>query len=720
MVSAPQVLLRGGGGGVSRSCELTAGIVFFFCLDIFSIKPDDEPPPHPVPAALPSSLDLMAPPTGSPTPPSVPHPEALCVTTDGNGNPQIVTSSMILQGQSNGASAKDLALIPPPSDFMDRPRPQVHLDRARDLGPSSRMSSNKPRGNIDLEQLRQRATARRPSGGFSTTQESPDMPQPEGYPGLSPLDITSSPQMSPHPDDASPQVSPPPEAAGPQMSPPPDTAGPQVSPLPDAAGPQVSPLPDAAGPHMSPPHDAVGPHLSSPHDAVGPHMSPPHDAVGPHLSPLPNAVGPHMSPPHYAVGPQMSPPHDAVGPHLSPCPDVAEPRSPPAVAPRPKKLPPNIILNSHKASDGHSGHHVASRSDRVMDPVHFEALRKLGLLKGDEVEPGPNLSPRMSPKARSSWAAPPSPRSPATPHRQHFTPSNTYVHSLPPVSVPVPLLSPAAVPPSVQLPDFLPVPDAFCDSLGPQASDNEPSAAVGVSEADVHAQEKTPPPSPLKLTPPRIVGVKSATLERSGLGLSSSFNIEGSGEDGDLNPRQLRNNRPRPASLGSGKEFSSTQREAVARQEPEYRRSVQAPRRSLPAPTYQHSRDSSKLPRSQGISVLICPRSENEEDRRQALRRLGLLRDWRSGTDASSSTRLPAESLSYSWRRHRSPLGKQLYCIFMLEPWPEYCHSHFLRPLVTDIVHCFYFSFVWQELFGYSWLSHCVCGVACKLNAERQ
>ena len=264
-----------------------------------------------------------------------------------------------------------------------------------------------------------------------------------------------------------------------------------------------------------------------------------------------------------------------------------------------------------------------------MDPVHFEALRKLGLLKGDEVEPGPNLSPRMSPKARSSWAAPPSPRSPATPHRQHFTPSNTYVHSLPPVSVPVPLLSPAAVPPSVQLPDFLPVPDAFCDSLGPQASDNEPSAAVGVSEADVHAQEKTPPVTPLKLTPPRIVGVKSATLERSGLGLSSSFNIEGSGEDGDLNPRQLRNNRPRPASLGSGKEFSSTQREAVARQEPEYRRSVQAPRRSLPAPTYQHSRDSSKLPRSQGISVLICPRSENEEDRRQALRRLGLLRDWR-------------------------------------------------------------------------------------------
>ncbi|XP_034447838.1 specifically androgen-regulated gene protein isoform X1 [Hippoglossus hippoglossus] len=558
--------------------------------DISSIRhfPDHEPPSHPVSAALPSSLNLMTPPTGSQIPPSDPQPEALCVTTDGNGNPKIVTSSELLQGQSNGASAKDLVLIPPPSDFMDRPRPHVH-PLSRDLAPSARTSSNKPRGNIDLEQLRQRATAKRTSGSFSMTQESPDMPQPEGYPGLSPPDVTSSPQMSPHPD---------------------------------AAGPQMSPPPDAAGPHMSSPPDAAGPHMSSPPNPAGPHMIPPPDPAGPHMIPPPDAAGAHMSSPPDAAGPHMSPPHDAVGPHLSPLPDAVEPRSPPAVAPKPKKLPPNIILKSHKASasDGNSGHYVASSSDRVLDPVRFEALRKLGLLKGDEADPGPTLSPRLSPKSRSSWGGPPSP------HKQHFTPSNTYVHSSPPVSVP--LVSPAAVPPSVQVPDILPAPDAFCDSLGPLTSDNGPSAAVGVSEADVHAQEKTPPPTPLKLTPPRIVGVKSATLERSGLGLSSSFKSEGSSEDGDLSPRQLRNSRPRPASLGSGKEFSSTQGEVVTHQEPEYRRSLQVPRRSLPAPTtYQHSRDSQKLPRSQGISVLICPRSENEEDRRQALKKLGLLRD---------------------------------------------------------------------------------------------
>ncbi|XP_062248010.1 uncharacterized protein LOC133956746 [Platichthys flesus] len=586
--------------------------------DILSIKPDHEP------ASLTSSLDVMAPPTGSPIPPSAPQPEALCVTTDEDGHPKIVTSSELHEVQAN---VKDLVLIPPPSDFMDRPRPVVHLDKARDLAPSARTSAHKPRGSIDLEQLRQRATAKRTSGSFSTTKESPDMPQPEGL-GLSQPDVTSSPQIGPPPDAPGPHMSPPPNVPGPHMSPLPDAPGPHISPPPDPPGPPMSPPPDPPGPHMSPPTDAPGPHMSPPTDAPGPHMSPPPDAPGPHMSPPPDVPGPHTSPPPDVAGPHMSPPHDATGPYLSPRPDAAEPRSPPAVAPKPKKLPANIILKSHKASasDGGSGHYVASSSDRVLDPVRYEALRKLGLLKGDEADPGPTLSPRLSPKSRSSWGAPPSPLSPAAPHKQHFTPSNTHVTSPPPVSAPQ--LPPTFVPPSVQVPDVLPAPDAFCDSLEPLTSGNQPSAAVGVSEADVHTQEKTPHPTPLKSTPPRIIGVKSATLERSGLGLSNSFKEEGSSEDGDLSPSQLRNNRPRPASLGSGKEFSSTLGEAVTRQEPGYRRSLQVPRRSLPAPTtHQHSRDSQKLPRSQGISVLICPHPESEESRRQALRKLGLLRD---------------------------------------------------------------------------------------------
>lgn len=247
----------------------------------------------------------------------------------------------------------------------------------------------------------------------------------------------------------------------------------------------------------------------------------------------------------------------------------------------------------------------------------MEALRKLGLLKSEEVDSGPALSPKHSPKTRSSWEAPPSPISPATPHAPPLTPSYTRVN--PP--------SPTA--PAVELPDIVPAPAAFSDPDGPPLSDNELSAVKYVSEAT--AQMNTPPripPALKQLTPPKAKGVKSATLERSGLGLSSYIASQDSDESSlgvsnKQTPSQLRNSRPRPASLGSGKEFSSAQGErsqvghAVSK-EPDLRRSL---------PAFQHSGDPQKLPRSQGISVLICPRAENGDNRREALKRLGLLRD---------------------------------------------------------------------------------------------
>lgn len=337
--------------------------------------------------------------------------------------------------------------------------------------------------------------------------------------------------------------------------------------------------------------------------------------------------------------PELSPLAMSSGPQSSLPPEATDPRSPPAVAPKPKKLPANIILKSHKAAvaDGNSGHSVPASSDRLLlDPqrVRIEALRKLGLLKGDEAESGPALSPKHSPKTRRSWAAPPSPVSPAAPHTPPSTPSYTHVNSPPPASVPLP--SPVAASPSgtstapaVQPPEILPAPAAFSDSDGPLLSDNELSA---VKEATVNAQVNTPPRTPpalvKHLTPPKVIGVKSATLERSGLGLSSYMASQDSSEaglgvHGKQSPSHLRNNRPRPASLGSGKEFSSAQGEGVqvgraTSKEPDLRRSL---------PAAQHSGDSQKLPRSQGISVLICPRAENGDDRREALKRLGLLRD---------------------------------------------------------------------------------------------
>lgn len=436
--------------------------------------------------------------------PPASQPEVLCLSKDGDGNLKIVP----VTSQSPKASEIDLSLIPPPSDFRDDPGPPPQPEKAKDPLPSAGVSINKPGATIDLEQLRQRASARTTSVSSPVTQEPTDK-----LPELSPL--------------------------------------------------AVSPCPE-----------------------------------------------------------------------LSPPPEAVEPRSPPAVAPKPKKLPANIILKSHKTAvaDGNSGHSVPTSTDRVLlDPqrVRMEALRKLGLLKSDEVDSGPVLSPKHSPKTRRSWAAPSSPISPAAPHTPPTTPSYTRVNSPSPASVPPQAVSSSGPSqgPAVQPPVIVPAPAAFSDPDGPMLTDNELSAVKDVSGATINPQVNTPPLTPpalgKQLTPPK--GVKSATLERSGLGLSSYM----ASTEADLgisakqSPSHLRNNRPRPASLGSGKEFSSAQAEGsqvahAASKEPDSRRSLAAP---------QHSGDSQKLPRSQGISVLICPRAENGDGRREALRRLGLLRD---------------------------------------------------------------------------------------------
>lgn len=446
-------------------------------------------------------LPVTEPVAGCEIQPSAPQTKVLCLSKDEDGNLKIVSS------QPTQASEIDLSLIPPPSDFMDEPRPPPQPEKAQDLPPSAVISNNQPGATVDLELLGQRASTKVSS---TVTQEPLNKP-----PELSPLGISSSP-------------------------------------------------------HMSPPPEAI------------------------------------------------------------------EPRSPPAVAPKPKKLPANIILKTHKAaaSDGSSGHSVPTCSDRLLlDPqrVRIEALRKLGLLKSDEADIGPVLSPKLSPQTRRSWAAPSSPISPA-PHTPPTTPSYTRLSTPSPASIPP--QSPVAVspsvpstPPAVQPPQIVPAPAAFSDPDGPVLSDNELSAVKDVSGATDNAQVNTPPRTPptliKQLTPPKDKGVKP-----SGLGLSSYMASQDSGEavqDASYkqSPSQLRNSRPRPASLGSGKEFSSTRGTGsqvghATSKEPELRRSL---------PAFQHSGDSQKLPRSQGISVLICPRSENGDERREALRRLGLLRD---------------------------------------------------------------------------------------------
>lgn len=465
-----------------------------------------------------NTKDLTSTSLTKPNPPATETPSAtqsrmLCVSIGGDGNPKIVTNARISPGQTAEASKTALDMIPPPSDFMDKPGSPAQLVKIKSFHSPARIPSTKAGAPVDLEQLRQRAYGKK-AASFSVTQENPNRPPPEVSPSLSQPLVTTALQMSSLPEP------------------------------------------------------------------------------------------------------------------------VAT-RSPPVVAPKPMKLPANILMRSQKASvqvsDGNSGHSVPTSSERALSDLqraHTEALRKLGLLKSDEPDSDPGLNPKLSPQTRS-WAAPPSPVSPAASHTPPVTPSDTHINTPPPASVP--LQSPAVVFPSAdsavlsdQLPDILPVPAAFSDL----------STVKDVYEVKGNAQVYTPPVTPptltRKLTPPKIIRVRSATLEHSDLGLRSYMDGEDSieaaqGFGGEQSPGQLRNSRPRPFSLGSRKEFSSGQGEGLqvghaASKEPNSRR-------SLPVPTTSQDSNSQKLPRSQGISVLIRPRAENGEDRRKALKTLGLLRD---------------------------------------------------------------------------------------------
>ncbi|XP_033982421.1 specifically androgen-regulated gene protein [Trematomus bernacchii] len=479
----------------------------------------------------------------------------LCISTDEDGKLKIVPSDSL----STGAPETDAGVIPPPSAFMDEPFKPPQPQKVNYLPPPAGIHNHQPGGTVDLEELRQRATEKRSSQRSPVNNEPPNNDPPNNEPP------NNEPPNNEPPNNEPPNNEPP-------NSEPPNNERPN------------------SPPELSLPAVSSGPPLSLPPLSLPPISPPP-------LSPPP------LSPPPLSLPPLSLPPLSL--PPLSPPPEAAEPRSPPAVAPRPKKLPSNIILKSHKTGyDGSSGASVSTNSDRhLSDPqrVRIEALRKLGLLPA-EADSGPALSPLLSPRTRKSWAAPPSPNTPPV------TPSYIRVHSPPPASTP--LQSPAAEPtaaPSTAA-EVLPVPAAFSDSL-----------------SAVNTPPRTPPALVKHLTPPKAF--KSASLERSLPGLSSYMASQESNKaGGDQSPSQLRNNRPRPASLGSGKEFIGAQGNdlhpgRVISKEPDLRRSLQAHN------AFQHTGSAQKLPRSQGISVLICPRSENEEDRRDALKKLGLIRD---------------------------------------------------------------------------------------------
>ncbi|XP_009325699.1 PREDICTED: specifically androgen-regulated gene protein [Pygoscelis adeliae] len=248
----------------------------------------------------------------------------------------------------------------------------------------------------------------------------------------------------------------------------------------------------------------------------------------------------------------------------------------PPTAPKPRKLPPNIILKTSKNSPvtltmepgqkvkapppSSAGSQPGSASDTTaekansghLDPkerekARREALEKLGLPQ-DRREPNTHLQPTMHPQPRE-------------------------------MAFPVP----------------------------------------GDPEAHCRAAERSVPGI-------RQIGFKSNTLERSGVGLSSYVtsakeqSIKTSSSLGKMSfierlaPSFLRSSRPRTASLGAGKDFAGLKEPEQVEQEKSSKRRSH-PLQSFPRPPHSC------------VSVKISPKGATDENRREALKKLGLLKE---------------------------------------------------------------------------------------------
>lgn len=320
----------------------------------------------------------------------------------------------------------------------------------------------------------------------------------------------------------------------------------------------------------------------------------------------------------------------------------------PLTAPKPRKLPPNIVLKSSRSSFHSDPQHWLSRHSEAAPgesslvasslqeqrKARREALEKLGLPQ-DQDEPIPHLSkPTRSLKAKQPGVLPPAaapapaPISAAVPAAGQ-APASAPTRGLSPVkalapapapaqgSSPGKVLIPAQEPTPGQVPaaKSMPIPIPKAPGVNSPLTQPKPDSGLTLQESNIPGL--------------RQMNFKSNTLERSGVGLSSYLSAEEGpspqtstslGRGSFLNkisPSVLRNSRPRPASLGTGKDFAAIQVGKLADLEQE---------QSSKRLSYQgQSRD--KLPRPPCVSVKISPKGVPDEHRREALKKLGLLKE---------------------------------------------------------------------------------------------
>ncbi|XP_032144935.1 specifically androgen-regulated gene protein isoform X1 [Sapajus apella] len=300
----------------------------------------------------------------------------------------------------------------------------------------------------------------------------------------------------------------------------------------------------------------------------------------------------------------------------------------PLTAPKPRKLPPNIVLKSSRSSFHSDPQHWLSRhteaapGDSGLAPSSLqeqrkarrEALEKLGLPQ-DQDEPGLHLSkPTSSIRLKETRAQRPSP-APAQASAAIPAAGKPLVRAPAPAPAqgPLPMKSPA--PGNVAATKSVPIPIPKAPRANSPPTPPKPDSALTLQESNIPGL--------------RQMNFKSNTLERSGVGLSSYLSAEkdaspktstslGKGSVLDkISPSILRNSRPRPASLGTGKDFVGIQVGKLADLEQE---------QSSKHLSYQ-GQSSDKLPRPPCVSVKISPKGVPNEHRREALKKLGLLKE---------------------------------------------------------------------------------------------
>uniref|UniRef100_A0A8C2VZ54 Chromosome 1 open reading frame 116 n=1 Tax=Chinchilla lanigera TaxID=34839 RepID=A0A8C2VZ54_CHILA len=268
----------------------------------------------------------------------------------------------------------------------------------------------------------------------------------------------------------------------------------------------------------------------------------------------------------------------------------------PVTAPKPRKLPPNIVLKSSRSSFHSEPQSWLSRHAEVGDAgpassslqeqrkARREALKKLGLPQ-DQEEPGlplshPASSVRLKKPQDPGPTAVPAPAQPAA-----LAPASAAL----PASgkAPAPTLAPVWGPAPVKAPASAPAQGSSPGKVCIAAQEAPPGQATARKSMPIPIPKTSKASSPLTkpkldsgltLQESSIPGLKQMnfkfnTLECSGVGLNSYLSAEKDpspktstslGKDSTLeqkSPSVLRNSRPRPASLGTGKDFAGIQKE---------------------------------------------------------------------------------------------------------------------------------------------------------------